>query len=66
MDGDSRRQAPGRRNFLKLASLGAVASTVTAVSGKAAEATEVVETTGREGGYRETPHVRKYYELARF
>jgi hypothetical protein len=54
-----------RREFLKLAGLGSV----TAVAGAAsviapAEATE--EPDARGGGYRETAHVRKAYELARF
>lgn len=62
------RREGDRRGFLKLAGLGAGAAAgavATAVAGKPAEAAEVPpETQGR--GYRETPHIRKYYELARF
>ena len=56
---------PGRRDFLRFASVGAVAGTVAAATGAtvrdAAAATE--EPTK---GYRETDHVKKVYELARF
>jgi hypothetical protein len=53
----------GRRDFLKLATLGAAAAPVAAVVGSGtAEAAS--EPTAR--GYRETEHVRKVYELARF
>ena len=57
--------ATKRRDFLKLAGLGsatAVASAVAAVV--PAEATE--EPGARRAGYRETAHVKKAYELARF
>jgi hypothetical protein len=58
--------ASRRRDFLKLAGIGSV----TAVAGAAAavvpaEAKEE-ESRSRAAGYRETPHVRKAYELARF
>ena len=54
-----------RREFLKLAGLGSV----TAVAGAASvaapgEAKE--EPSATAAGYRETAHVRKAYELARF
>jgi hypothetical protein len=68
MSSDGDAKAGGRRQFLKLASLGAVAGTVAAVAGGGeregqAQAAEP-EPQGR--GYRETAHVRKVYELARF
>lgn len=53
----------GRRDFLKLAGLGALASGATVVAGSA-EAAEAVEQGG--SGYRETDHVKKAYETARF
>lgn len=54
-----------RRNFLKLAGLGTVASGVALVAGgKPAEALD--ETAGKSQGYRETDHVKTYYKLARF
>jgi hypothetical protein len=57
--------AARRRDFLKLAGLGsatAVASAAAAVV--PAEATE--QPSGTATGYRETVHVKKVYELARF
>lgn len=54
-----------RRNFLKLAGLGTVASGVALVAGgKPAEALD--EPAGKSRGYRETDHVKTYYKLARF
>lgn len=53
-----------RRDFLKMAGLGAVAGGATLVATKGeSEAAEP----GRAGsGYQETDHVRTYYKLARF
>jgi len=65
MTSDQDAKVAARRQFLKLASLGAVAGTVAAVAedGKPAAAAEP-EPQGK--GYRETAHVRKAYDLARF
>lgn len=53
-----------RRSFLKLAGLGTVAGGAALVSGgKSAEAAESAKS---ETGYRETDHVKAYYDLARF
>ncbi len=52
-----------RREFLKLTMLGLVA---TASSGAATTARARVAAEESSSGYRETEHVRKYYELARF
>ncbi|MEM8651137.1 MAG: twin-arginine translocation signal domain-containing protein [Pseudomonadota bacterium] len=52
-----------RRDFLKMASLGTVASGAAIVTGNA-QADELEEATG--SGYRETPHVKTYYGLAKF
>jgi hypothetical protein len=65
MKKEQKASAAKRREFLKLAGL----SSVTAVAGAAsvaalAEATE--EPGATTAGYRETEHVRKAYELARF
>ncbi|MEP0233361.1 MULTISPECIES: twin-arginine translocation signal domain-containing protein [Roseibium] len=52
-----------RRNFLKLAGLGTLASGASVVTGGA----EVVAADADAGsGYRETDHVKKVYETARF
>ena len=59
------RTGRDRRDFLKLASLGTVAGSAALVLGEAAEAaTPSAEAPG--AGYRETAHVRTYYDLARF
>jgi len=53
-----------RRDFLKLAGVGGVASAAAAVVGTTAEAK--TEPDQRGAGYRETAHVKRVYELARF
>ncbi len=60
-----RRSVP-RRDFLKLAGLGGVAGAVAAVSGTQGAAAAVATEGKRASGYRETAHVRKFYELSRF
>ena len=55
----------GRRDFLKLAGIGAVTGGVAlAVSQDRAEADEALSDTS--AGYRETDHVKTYYDLAKF
>lgn len=58
-----RDTASSRRDFLRLASLGAAASGVAMATG--AEAASV-EPAAEATGYRETPHVRAYLESCRF
>ena len=53
-----------RRGFLKFAGLGTLASGAALVTGEKVEASEVIETA--ESGYRETDHVRTFYDSARF
>jgi anaerobic selenocysteine-containing dehydrogenase len=53
-----------RRDFLKLAGLGSVGAVAGAAVAAPVEAKEAPSTRGT--GYRETPHVKKVYELARF
>ena len=53
-----------RRDFMRVASLGAVATAVTAVAGKGAPAKAAAIPDSQ--GYRETPHVKAYYASARF
>jgi len=57
--------AAKRREFLKLAGLGSVTA-VAGAAGVAAPAAAAEEPAARGGGYRETAHVKKVYELARF
>ena len=53
----------GRRDFLKLSALGAAAAgTVMAAGSAAAEDAKLVS----GSGYRETDHVKTFYETARF
>ncbi len=61
-------KSPGRRAFFKRAGVGAGAAGVVAagLSGNSAKA-EVKPGKGfKKSAYRETKHVKKYYELARF
>lgn len=54
-----------RRSFMKMAGIGAVAGGAALVSGKTPAAAELAEeNSGRL--YKETDHIRTYYELARF
>ena len=65
MKKDQEATATRRRDFLKLAGLGSM----TAVAGAAAAAVPAQareEPSPRAAGYRETVHVKKVYELARF
>ena len=53
-----------RRDFLKKAALSVAAAGTVAVASKTATAGETVEVTGT--GYRETDHVKAFYNSARF
>ena len=60
-----RRNKAKRRDFLKLVGLGSLAGAATAVTGgKTPEAQAAEKPQGP--GYRETAHVRKYYDTAKF
>ena len=58
------KQRANRRDFLKLASLGTVTGGAALVAGTSAKADETEIEKG--SGYRETEHVKTYYNLARF
>ena len=61
-------KSPGRRAFFKKAGVGVGAAGVVAagLSGNSAKA-EVKPGKGfKQGAYRETEHVKRYYELAAF
>ena len=53
-----------RRGFLKGSAVSVAAAGVAVVAGKSAVANQVEVTSGK--GYRETKHVKTYYETARF
>ena len=57
-----------RRKFLgAIAAAGTTAAVAAAIAAPAtAEVTEAVKPEGPQEGYRETAHIRRYYETARF
>jgi len=61
---DTKLDKPARRDLLKSVALGAAAVTTVGLTSGAASA-GAPESGTEEGGYRETDHVRRYYELAR-
>lgn len=58
----------GRRDFFRKAGLGAgaVGAAAVALSSGEGQAAEPVEKSANSVGYRETEHVKKFYELAKF
>jgi len=54
-----------RRDFLRLAGLGATAGAVAVATGASTEEAKAAEP-GTGAGYQETAHVRQYYKLASF
>ncbi len=61
----SKKSLP-RRDFLKVAGIAGGAAGVAAVALTSKTAKAAAPVTGEGSGYRETEHVKKYYELARF
>ena len=55
-----------RRDFLRLAGLGATAALVAVATGASAAARPRRPKPATGAGYRETAHVRQYYKLASF
>ena len=65
MESKKKEVAPeDRRDFLKRSAVTAAVASVVAVAGKTATADEPVVTSG--AGYRETDHVKAFYNSARF
>ena len=58
-------QKVARRDLLKLAGLGSVTGAALMAT-SAGTAGAAVEADRKDSGYRETEHVRTYYELAKF
>lgn len=58
------RATAKRREFLRLAGVGTVGGAAATLAGRVADAD--VGPSDRQGGYRETAHVKKAYQLARF
>ena len=65
MKKDQETTGAKRRAFLRLAGLGAASGAVAAVVGAEPAEANASPQEGR-AGYRETTHVKKAYELARF
>ena len=59
------KQQVARRDLLKIAGLGGVAGAA-AVATSAGKAEAAAELDTKSSGYRETEHVRTYYDLAKF
>lgn len=65
MTAKSDRADADRRSFLKLAGAGAVTGGAVLVGGKGvAEASTTADEKG--GSYKQTDHIKTYYDLARF
>ncbi|KFZ36676.1 formate dehydrogenase [Shewanella mangrovi] len=55
-----------RRQLLKTLAIGSAAGAVATVSGQAMAATDMPATTAKKAdGYRETEHIRSYYDTLR-
>lgn len=66
MDQKEDKADMGRRDFLKVATVGAATgAAVIATAGKS-EAADLSADEAKVNGYAETDHVAKYYELANF
>lgn len=65
---DGKVQSKGRRSFFRAATLGVGAAGAAAVGlrPEQGQAADVDTPADDSAGYRETAHVKKYYELARF
>ena len=60
----STKSIKSRRDFLKGAATTAASASIVAVSAKTASAKGLEKHS--ESGYRETKHIKTYYELAKF
>ena len=63
MRNDEKPASP-RRAFIKLMGLGSVAGAAATVAGK--RPVQAADPQPQTKGYRETAHVRKFYDLAKF
>ncbi len=65
MTQQAERKKAQRRDFLKLLGLGGVAGAAALATGVEPQAAQA-DAKPEHAGYHETPHVRKYYETAKF
>lgn len=62
---DQEPKQPSRRSLLKTLALGAAAAGTAGMTAGAAKAAPAQSGARQEAGYRETDHVRRYYQTAR-
>jgi hypothetical protein len=66
MDKQPKATSPARRAFLKTAGLGAGAAAASVAGAVALDATPAAAASaGQAEGYRETAHVKRFYDLAK-
>jgi hypothetical protein len=58
-------KSPGRRAFFQKAGVGAAGVAAVGLAGKSAEAAVQPDKDFKKSAYRETEHVKRYYELSR-
>jgi len=63
---DKTKKSLPRRDFLKAAGITGGAAGLAAIALTSKSAIAAAPESGKSSGYRETEHVKKYYELARF
>jgi len=66
MKGEQKTAEVNRRGFLKGAGLAAGAAGAATLASTSGAAAASAEAPAKSAGYRETEHVRTYYDLARF
>jgi membrane-bound lytic murein transglycosylase len=66
MNEKKKETAAGRRAFFKKAGAGVIGAVAVGLAAKNSTAAEPSKTASGGAGYRESAHVKKYYDLARF
>ncbi|MFV0369576.1 MAG: twin-arginine translocation signal domain-containing protein [Hyphomicrobiaceae bacterium] len=63
---DKKADQTNRRSFLKLAGAGVAGGGAAIVGSVVPAAAEAAPEAVAEGGYRESDHIKRYYQLAKF
>ena len=66
MDEKQTLKAPARRAFFRTAGVGAAGALAVGLTGGSPQAEEITRKDIKKSAYRETEHVKKVYESARF
>ncbi len=66
MRNDEKPASTRRREFIKLMGLGSVAGAAAATTAVATRTAQAADQRPPTKGYRETAHVKKFYDLAKF